>query len=171
MQIHEHPQILAAVMQKPGRNQAGYQALLYRVLRLLCLLPLLAGCGSQAPEHPRVEPTGEAIVLPLSLVNDGGVHFFTYKSGGRNINFFVRTDGEGRLHTHFDACYSCYKYKKGFVREGGQVVCIACRIGYKLQERVWDYVGACTPMPLRSRRTADGLVISLADLQQGRRFF
>ena len=158
-------------MTETANQRRGGPLPLRKSLLLLCLLVLLTGCGNRAPEHPLVDPTGEAIILPLTLIDDGGVHFFTYKSGGRSLNFFVRTDGEGRLHAHFDACYSCYKYKKGFVREGDRVVCLACRIGYKLEERVWDFVGACAPMPLRSHRTTDGLVIGLADLEQGRRYF
>ena len=43
----------------------------------------------------------------------GGFHFFTYKIGGENINFFVCSVGTGKLQAHFDACYSCFKYKLG----------------------------------------------------------
>ncbi len=118
-------------MPETTSRRLGKRATFRRTLYLLGLLLLLMGCEDRAPEHPLVEPTGEAIILPLALVNDGEVHFFTYKSGGRNINFFVRRDGAGKLHTHFDACYSCFKYKMGFVHEGDRVVCLACRIGYK----------------------------------------
>ena len=95
----------------------------------------------------------------------------TYKNGGKNINFFVRTDGSGKLQAHFDACYSCFKYKLGYVREGNQVVCIACRIGYNLDEVVWDYVGACAPINLKSGIAGNHLVIKRSRLEKAKRFF
>ena len=141
-------------------------------LSLLLVLSLLAaGCSKQAPEHRIVVPDGERVSIPLATVNDGGVHFFTYKWDGRNVNFFVRTDGTGRLQAHFDACYSCFKYKLGYVREGNEVVCIACRIGYRLEDVIWDYVGACAPINLRSRISDGHLTIRCASLEKGKRFF
>ena len=139
---------------------------------VLCLaIPMLVGCERQAPQHPIVVPNGDRVSIRLAAVNDGGVHFFTYKCEGKNINFFVRTDGTGRLQAHFDACYSCFKYKLGYVREGNQVVCIACRIGYNLGDVLWDYVGACAPISLRSRISGERLVISRSWLEKGIKFF
>jgi len=141
-------------------------------LSLILVLSLLGtGCSKQAPEHRIVVPAGARVRIPLKTVNDGGVHFFTYKWDGRNVNFFVRTDGTGRLQAHFDACYSCFKYKLGYVREGNEVVCIACRIGYRLEDVIWDYVGACAPINLRSRISDGHLTIRRASLEKGKRFF
>ena len=86
------------------------------ILWLMVALP--AGCQRQAPEYRVIAADGNQVKIRLAAVNDGGVHFFTYKLGRKNINFFVRRDGGGRLRTHFDACYSCFKYKLGYVREG-----------------------------------------------------
>ncbi|MGB8336349.1 MAG: hypothetical protein WCE56_17780 [Desulfobacterales bacterium] len=73
----------------------------------------MAGCERQAPEYPIVVPDADRVNFRLAAVNNGGVHFFTHKSGGENINFFVRTLGTGKLQAHFDACYSCFKCKLG----------------------------------------------------------
>lgn len=142
-----------------------------KMLILGLAVSLLAGCGRQAPEHPIVVPDGDRINIRLASVNNGGVHFFTYKYDGKNINFFIRTDGTGRLQAHFDACYSCFKYKLGYVREKNQVVCIACRIGYNLDDVVWDYVGACAPINLKSNIDGNYLVIRRPWLEKGERFF
>jgi uncharacterized membrane protein len=128
------------------------------LISLLCLLQVLVGCSPQAPEHQIVIPAGERVNISLDRVNDGGVHFFTYKWEGRNINFFVRTDGTGHLQAHFDACYS-------------EVVCIACRIGYRLEDVIWDYIGACAPINLKSRISNGHLTIRRASLEKGKRFF
>ena len=134
-------------------------------------ISMLAGCGRQAPEYPTVIPQNGHVCIPLATINDGGVHFFTFKHEGKNVNFFVRTDGAGRLQAHFDACYSCFKYKMGYIHEGDQVVCIACRIGYDLADVVWDYIGACAPINLKSRVEDQRMVIKLSWLEKGSRFF
>ena len=132
---------------------------------------LMSGCGDRAPQHRLIAPQGDRINIPLAVVHDGGVHFFTYQHAGKNINFFVRTDGTGKLQAHFDACYSCFKYKLGYVREENRVVCIACRIGYDLDDVVWDYIGACAPINLKSRIAGDHLVIKQSSLEKGKRLF
>ena len=142
-----------------------------RIMMLWLAISLLAGCERQAPEHPIVVPRGDRVSIPLAAVNDGGVHFFTFKHQGKNVNFFVRTDGSGKLQAHFDACYSCFKYKLGYVHEGDQVVCIACRIGYNLADVVWDYIGACAPINLKSRIAGQHMVIKRTWLEKGERFF
>jgi uncharacterized membrane protein len=141
------------------------------MLILWLALAMMAGCQRQGPEHPVVVSDGDRVKIRLAAVNNGGVHFFTYKHSGKNINFFVRTDGTGKLQAHFDACYSCFKYKLGYVREGNEMVCIACRIGYDLDDVVWDYVGACAPINLKSRIVGDHLVIKKSRLEKGKRFF
>lgn len=142
-----------------------------RFMSLWLAISLLAGCGRQAPEYPVVVPRGDRVSIPLADVNDGGVHFFTFKHEGKNVNFFVRTDGSGKLQVHFDACYSCFKYKLGYVHEGNQVVCIACRIGYNLADVVWDYIGACAPINLKSRVVGQQVLIKRSWLEKGGRFF
>ena len=83
----------------------------------------------------------------------------------------MRTDGSGKLQAHFDACYSCFKYKLGYVREGNRMVCIACRIGYNLDDEVRDDVGACAPINLKSGIGGNHLVIERFRLEKGKRFF
>ena len=141
------------------------------MLGLLLALLALAACSRQAPEHQVVLPKDDRVNIALETVNDGGVYFFTYKWEGKNINFFVRTDGTGQLQTHFDACYSCFKYKLGYVWEKDEVVCIACRIGYRLEDVVWDYVGACAPISFKSRTSGQYLVIRRVLLEKGKKFF
>ena len=69
------------------------------------------------------------------------------------------------------AGYSCFKYKLGYVREGNQVICIACRIGYDLDSVIWDYVGACAPISLKGQISGGRLVIRRFWLQKGEKLF
>lgn len=153
----------------PRANGASVRALFVGLV-LLFLLPS-AACTKKAPQYELVHSQDGRVAIPLSIVNDGRVHHYTYKKDGKNINFFIRTDGHGHLHAHFDACYSCFKYKLGYVWKGHQVVCIACRIGYDLDNVVWDYIGACAPIPLSSRVMGDCLVIKQKWLEKGGKYF
>ena len=138
---------------------------------LLCVILGLAGCSRRPPEHRIVVSRGGAVAIPLGCVNDGGVHFFTYKFKKKNINFFVRADRAGQLHAHFDACYGCFKYKLGYVWEEDHMVCIACRYRYNLDDSVWDYISACVPISLNFRIVGDDLVINRRSLEKGEKFF
>ena len=124
-----------------------------------------------APEYTVLENDGEFLELQLSGESTQPVQFYTYKSNGKNVNFFVRKDCDGNIRTHFDACYSCFKYKMGYVVEGNQVVCRACRIGYDLSEPIWDFVGACVPITLSSNASDGKVRIKIRNIKKGIPFF
>ncbi len=138
---------------------------------LVAVLLAVAGCGRPPPEHEVVTAVGDVVRLPVAAVADGGVHFYTYKHAGTNVNFIVRTDGQGALHTHFDACYSCYHYKRGFTVEGPDLVCIACRLTYPIADETWDFIGACAPISVHSRVDGGSLVIDRELLERGAQYF
>jgi uncharacterized membrane protein len=137
------------------------------------LLALAFGACSPGPptHHQQLELDGDAIRIPSSSVDDGSVHFFTLTHDGKNINFLVRTDGAGTLHAHLDACYACYRYKRGFVVEGTHLVCIACRLEYAIEDDVWDYIGACAPISIHASQEGDELVIEGSVLERASRYF
>jgi uncharacterized membrane protein len=138
---------------------------------ILLAVALLAGCSKTAPEHPIVTATGDKVILPVEEVGDGIVRFFTYKYSGKNVNFFVRTDKNGRIHTHFDACYGCYQYKMGYFVDGNDIVCYACRYRYNLDEEIWDYIGACAPITFKHKIRNGNLLIDVSVPERGARFF
>lgn len=145
----------------------------YRMLMMIVLssVYLLTGCSKNAPEYQFVVPDGNRLKIKISAVNDKEVHFYTFRHEDKNINFFVRTDENGKLHTHYDACYSCYKYKLGFQAENDHVRCIACNLKYKLSDEFWDYIGACAPIPLSSIHRNEFIEIKLGDVQKGKKLF
>jgi len=130
-----------------------------------------AACTPAPPLHQVVEFDGDAVRIPFEEVSDGSVHFFTLVHHGKNVNFLVRTDGLGAQHAHLDACYACYRYKRGFVVEGEALVCIACRLEYLLEDEVWDYIGACAPISIHSSVEGDQLVIDESILVRAARYF
>lgn len=138
---------------------------------LALLLALSASCGPEPPEHREVHAEGGEVRIPRATVADGEVHFFTYPARSARVHFLVRTDGAGRLQAHLDACFSCYRYGMGFVVEEGFLVCRACRLEYAVEDEIWDYIGACAPIGLRSTVDGGDLVISERHLERAARYF
>jgi uncharacterized membrane protein len=138
---------------------------------MVLLLLLGWGCGRDAPEHQKVAAREGAVRLQRIAVDDGEVHFFTFAYQGKNVNFLVRRDGNGALHSHLDACYSCFKYKRGFVVEERDVVCTACRLAYHIDDEFWDTIGACAPIPIHHVIDGESVVIDERVLEQAARYF
>lgn len=136
---------------------------------LLCS-SLLAGCSKSASEHQLVRAENGTIRLDAGKLKDGNAHFYTYRKSGKNINFFVRADSAGNLSTHFDACYTCYRKKKGYRQEGGDLVCNECGLKFRLADRKWLSRG-CSPIPVASRIDRGFIVIKTSDLEKGERLF
>ncbi|MHB8881270.1 MAG: Fe-S-containing protein [Thermodesulfovibrionales bacterium] len=138
----------------------------------LCLLTLfLSGCSSLPAEHTIIREKDGRIQIPVKDVNDGKVHFFTYKKSGERINFFVRTDGKGELSTYFDACLTCHKHKKGYREEGTDLVCNECSMRFGLADQKWDNTAGCSPIMLKSSISNGQIIINKEHLEKGIRLF
>ena len=135
------------------------------------VLLLVVACGRGLPEYPIVAAEDGFVRIPLTSVSDGRVHFFSVMSGGKRVNFLVRTDAESHLHTHLDACYACYRYRRGFFVEGEEIVCDACRYRYSLAKHEWELLGACAPIDLPSIIRGDELLIRARSLRRAERYF
>ena len=142
-----------------------------RALWLALAVSLLPACGPQPPEHQLVEAVGAHVRIPRALVADGEVHFFSFMHDGARVNFLVRSDAGGVLRVHLDACYGCYQYKMGYLVEGSDLVCRACRLEYPIGDATWDFIGACAPIALRSSTEGDEVLIDRALLEKAARYF
>ncbi len=138
---------------------------------LVFLVLLLAGCGNQPAEHKVVTARDGAIKVPVAEVHDGKVHFYTYKKSGKRINFFIRTDGNDNLSAYFDACFTCYKHKKGYRQEGTDLVCNECNMRFRLVHEHWDNSQGCSPIALKSRIENNEVVIMAGDIEKGGKLF
>ena len=143
-----------------------------RAGRLLALAAVAAaGCATPPPQHRPVIDDGEVVRIARAEVEDGRVHFYSYPAGGTHVDFLVRTDGEGVLHVHLDACYSCFQYRRGYVVEEDDLVCVACRLEYPIADEIWDFIGACAPIPIHAVVEADAVVIERRLLVKAARYF
>jgi uncharacterized membrane protein len=131
----------------------------------------LAGCSKQPALYREAPLRGSSIVIPISEVKDGKAHFYTYRKSGKRINFFVRTDAHGTVSSYFDACFTCYRHKKGYRQEGADLVCQECGMRFGLAEETWDPKGGCDPILLKSTITDNSLVIDTSVIEKGGKLF
>lgn len=145
-------------------------------LPVICLLAalvmaILGGCSKLPAEYKTLSAADGEVRIPVKEVDDGKVHFYTYRKSGKRINILVRTDGGGEISVYFDACFTCHKHKKGYRDEGTDLVCNECSMRFSLAEKKWDNTGGCSPILLKST-IADGFIIIRAEnIEKGAKLF
>jgi uncharacterized membrane protein len=146
---------------------------------VVAVLVLLAAAGiigwktvgaSGGSAYPAVAAEGGVVSIPVSQVSDGKAHYFSYRSGDANVNFFVLKSQDGEIRAAFDACDVCFHAKKGYRQEGDSMVCNNCGMKFR-SDLINEVKGGCNPAPIQ-RSVADGnIVIAAADLAQGGKYF
>lgn len=121
-------------------------------------------------QHTSVKAVDGEVRIPVKNVNDGKAHYYSYKSDGKDIKFFVVKSRDGVIRAAFDTCDVCFPAKKGYVQEGDNMICKNC--GRKFHtSRVNVVEGGCNPAPLKRKKVDGSLIINAADIVPGGRFF
>jgi uncharacterized membrane protein len=113
----------------------------------------------------------KGITVPVSTFDDGKAKYFSYQApGGKTIKFFALKSSDGVIRAAFDACDVCYQSKKGYRQEGDFMVCNNC--GQRFSSvRVNEVKGGCNPSPLERKIEGENLVITVADILTGSKYF
>jgi len=111
------------------------------------------------------------VTYPEKTFGNGKAKHFTYKTDdGVTIRYFIIKSSDGVIRAAFDACDVCWQENKGYTQNGDFMVCKNC--GKKFPSaRVNEVQGGCNPAPLVRKMENGNLVIQVADLLQGKRFF
>ncbi len=128
------------------------------------------GLGGSGSAFARVEAQEGKVRIPVSRVDDGKAHFFTYRHGDADINFFLVKSRDGVIRAAFDTCDVCYKEKKGYRQEGNVMVCNNCEQTFPT-ERINVVKGGCNPAPLVRVVGSGNVLIAAADLKKGAWYF
>jgi len=128
---------------------------------------IMFGGGSGGFEVVKAE--AGVVKLPLSQINDGTAHFYTYK-GSRAINFFVLRSSDGVIRAAFDACDVCYPEKKGYRQVGDLMVCNNCGQQFP-SVKINEIRGGCNPAPLNRAIQGEYLVLNASDIETGAFYF
>jgi uncharacterized membrane protein len=151
----------------PGHALLLAAAAAIAVLLFSLLRPAHAGLFGGPDE---VRATGGVVAIPVAQVSDGKAHFYSFKTGGKDVKFFAIKSRDGVIRTALDACDVCYQAKKGYAQQGDSLVCNNC--GQKFHSaRVMEVKGGCNPSPLPRAIEGGKVVIRAADLAAGAKFF
>ena len=133
---------------------------------------IFAFCFQGTDKSQMVKAVDGAVTIPLPAVSDGIAHFYRFNIGKKDIVFFVVRGSDGIYHTAFDACeVCCFRKKKGYMQQGYYMICLGCRERYAIN-MIGQMNGiGCKPHHLEHGETGKNIVIKLADLKAGARYF
>ena len=164
----------AMVYGSAPKNRMPVWAALVAAAVLIGLVYYFIPGGNQANESVAAQSTTATgisqVELPLAQFDDGKARFYAYPAGDLTIKYFVLKSSDGVIRAAFDACDVCWPAGKGYYQDGDVMVCRNCgRRFASVQVNVVQ--GGCNPAPLHRRVEGGNLVINVADILTGKRFF
>lgn len=156
------------------KAQKSSQLIVYIVVTLMVAVVAIVGGWSYFGEprsgYPEVQAQNGRVEIPVSEIDDGKAHFFSYRAATGPVDFFVLRSHDGVIRAAFDACDVCYREKMGYFQEGDVMVCRNC--GQKFAaDRINEVKGGCNPAPINRQVSNGTLVIAADDLAAGTRYF
>jgi high-affinity iron transporter len=118
------------------------------------------------PAIPLMAVNGQ-VRIPVSSVNDGMLHRFSYQSGDVTVRVIVIRKPDQTLAAAFDACTICGN--QGYYQKGPHVLCKNCASAIFIPSI--GAAGGCNPIALASHVEGADLVMQSADLERGAKHF
>ena len=162
---------VAHIRQGAQRRKLMAAAIMARRLRLIVPLCAAVICGGAVYESsfPNVEywdpkpltvsanPAGEIIIPRKGEIDleDGKLHKFLYKQGGKEARFFILKPPGGGMTVDLDACAICKP--DGYGQAEGTVICYYCKTLIPLE--TVGKPGGCNPVPMTFTLKEDGVHI------------
>jgi uncharacterized membrane protein len=117
------------------------------------------------------EPTAGAVHHAVELFEDGRARHFSFRADdGITIKYFVLKSSDGVIRAAFDACDVCWPSGKGYFQSGDSMVCRNC--GRRFASVLVNEVkGGCNPAPLKRRIENERVILEIADILEGGRYF
>jgi len=140
-------------------------ALLLTVLFFVFAVPSLLTTANAA------SASATQVTYPEKIFASGKAQHFTYKTDdGVTIRYFIMKSSDGVIRAAFDACDVCWQENKGYTQKGDVMVCNNC--GRKFPSvRINEVQGGCNPAPLARKMENGNVILQVADLLQGKRYF
>lgn len=111
-----------------------------------------------------LKPKDGNVYIPIKDVDDGQAHYFKTKAAdGTIVDFFLVQSMDGVIRAAIDSCDVCYRSGKGYVQDGGVMVCTNCGRRFAT-DRINEVKGGCNPAPLKRVVEGENLVISMQDI-------
>lgn len=110
------------------------------------------------------------VSLAANDFDDYKAKYFRYKFPDDDVFFFVVKSSDGVVRAAFNACDVCYRARKGYSQQGDLMVCNNCGQRFPT-ERINIEKGGCNPAPLNRTISGDLVVIDVADIYEGVKYF
>ena len=121
-------------------------------------------------KYERVDHESGVVAIPVSDVEDGEAHYYSYDNGGREVKFFLLKSSDGVIRAAFDACDVCFQERKGYSQDGDFMICNNC--GQRFHSaRINEVKGGCNPSPLSRAIQGDNVILNVGDIAVGGRYF
>jgi len=127
------------------------------------------GGGNTAAATTASSPAGN-VTLPVSQVNDGKAHFYTYDADGTTVKYFVLASKDGTVRAALDACEVCYPKQLGYHQAGNFMQCNNCGKTFR-SDLINVVTGGCNPIPLKRSVSGSNLTIAANSLVAGAQYF
>ena len=169
MSEHKNKKVQFTQPQKKNNFPIILGAVLGLVIVILLGWNAVSG-GRSGGKYPVLKAAQGQILVPAAEVSDGIAHFFTYRDGGTDVNFFVVKSTDGQIRTAIDSCVQCYRSLMGYRQLGEFMVCNKCNKQFHTSQ-INEIRGGCNPVPLGRTLAGVNLVIPEAELIQGAAYF
>lgn len=116
------------------------------------------------------KPAGSLVSFPAATFGDGKARHFEHRDGDTTVRYFVLKSTDGVIRAAFDACDVCWPAGRGYVQEGDRMICRNCGQRFS-SDRVNEVQGGCNPAPLARKMENGQVVIRIADILEGKRYF
>lgn len=146
-------------------------AVLAGVVTVALLVGAVSVFAFSLGKYEKVKVSNGTVTLPAAKLADGKARFYKFEDGGREITFFAVKSADGSIKTAFDACDACYKSKKGYEQQGDKMNCKNCNQKFAIGRLGPNATGGCNPGYLPSQLNGDNIVIKVADIKNGARYF
>ena len=138
-----------------------------RAMKVLFLVSvsclLLVSCSAQ-PTYRDAPRSGQEVVVEVKTLTPEVPVFFTYRYGGKKVNFFVVKMND-RVLSFLDACARCYPGKRGYRYSDGRLICRECDVKYAISE-IEKGFGSCFPIRIEGSLRAGEYRIPLSVLER-----
>lgn len=148
----------------------GAFASLLLVTALLLYQDLYASRPPKITKPLLLQPDSQGLIkVKLEELSDGNLHRYAYVTDdGHVVRFFmINRSGGKKIGVVYDACMLCGDM--GYLQDKNEVICIACNVRIFIPSI--GKAGGCNPIPLTHVIEGGQVLVSVAELDKGARYF
>lgn len=136
---------------------------------MLATIMYLSGVSGIPSTTSAAPPT--QVTYDEELFANGKARHYNYKTDdGVVIRYFIMKSSDGVIRAAFDACDVCWGENKGYSQKGDFMVCNNCGRQFP-SVRINEVRGGCNPAPLNRKVENGTVIIRVADILEGTRYF